>query len=164
MAYQYRDDNVPGYVYLLKAKGFHGVIPGVVLGRFKIGLSRDVERRLDTLHSNQPCTDLEVIKVVAVDDMAAVEGELHRVFKKSNVNLIKSQEWFNFNPLQAQRCMWLMNRYEVKQSRPSEIPVKVIASGLIMLLGMGILIGQSFQPEPSKTINKIKIEKFVKHK
>ena len=80
MNWQQRNDSVQGYIYLFKAKGFHGWIPGAVLGRYKIGLSRDVERRLQTLHSNQLPTDLEVVKVIAVEDMASIEAELHRVF------------------------------------------------------------------------------------
>ena len=159
MTYLERNDNIQGYIYLLKAKGFHGWIPGAVLGRYKIGLSRDVERRLDTLHSNQPPTDLEVVKIISVEDMASVEAELHRVFKNSNVKLLKSREYFDLNPIQVQHCLWLMRRYEARRWSASEIPVRAIAGGLIALLGVGMLIGQSFQPEP---INSIKIEKSVK--
>lgn len=161
MAYQQRDDNVPGFVYLLKAKGFHGVVPGAIVGRYKIGLSRDVERRLDTLHSNQPPTDLEVVKVIAVEDMATVEEELHQVFKKHNVKLVKSREWFDLDPLQLQRCLWLMRNYEARRRSASEIPAYAIAGALITLLGVGMLIGQSFQPQST---NQTRIEKSVKHK
>ena len=161
MNWQQRDDHIQGYIYLLKAKDFHGWIPGAVLGRYKIGLSRDVDRRLETLHSNQPPTDLEVVKVIAVEDMAEVELELHRVFKNSNVKLLKSREYFDLNPLQVQHCLWLMRRYEARRWSKADIPVKAIAGGLIALLGVGMLIGQSFQPE---SINKTKIEKSVKHK
>jgi hypothetical protein len=159
MAYQQRDDNVQGYIYLLKAKDFHGWIPGCYLSRVKIGLSRDVDRRLEALHSNQPPTDLEVVKVIAVEDMASVEAELHRVFKSQNVKLIKSREYFDLNPLQVQHCLWLMRCYEARRWSSSEIPVKAITGGLIALLGVGMLIGHSFQSEPT---NQIKIEKSVK--
>ena len=160
MNWQQRDDHIQGYIYLLKAKDFHGWIPGAVLGRYKIGLSRDVDRRLDALHSSQPPTDLEVVKVIAVEDMAGVEAELHRVFKSQNVKLLKSREYFDLNPLQVQHCLWLMRRYESRRWNSSEIPVKAIASGLIALLGVGILIGQSFQPEPiSQTkLQKVKVK------
>jgi hypothetical protein len=160
MVWQQRDDHIQGYIYLLKAKGFHGWIPGAVLGRYKIGLSRDVDRRLETLHSNQPPTDLEVVKVISVEDMASVEAELHQVFKSQNVKLLKSREYFDLNPMQVQQCIWLMNRYEIKRSH-TQLPVKAIAGGLIALLGVGMLIGQSFQPEPTNTTNQI--EKSVKH-
>jgi hypothetical protein len=53
-----------------------------------------------------------------------------------------------------------MNRYEIKRSR-TQLPIKAVAGGLIALLGVGMLIGQSFQPEST---NKAKIEKSVKHK
>ena len=95
--------------------------------------------------------------------MAEVEQELHRVFKKSKVKLIKSREYFDLMPWQMAQCLWLMNRYEIK-SRREPIPVKAIAGGLIALLGVGILVGQSFQPEPTKAINQTRIEKSVKHK
>ena len=161
MVWQQRNDSVQGYIYLLKAKDFHGWIPGAVLGRYKIGLSRNVDRRLDALHSNQPPTDLEVVKVILVEDMASVESELHRVFKSQNVKLLKSREYFDLNPLQVQHCLWLMRRYEARRWSASEIPVKAITGGLIALLGVGMLIGQSFQSEPT---NQIKIEKYVKSK
>ena len=101
-----------------------------------------------------------MVKVIAVEDMASVEAELHRVFKSQNVKLLKSREYFDLNPLQVQHCLWLMNRYEIKRSR-TQLPIKAVAGGLIALLGVGMLIGQSFQPEST---NKAKIEKSVKHK
>ena len=161
MAWQQRDDNVPGQIYLMKAIGYGGIIPGCLIGRYKIGLSRNPEARLDQLLSAQPCCDIEIIHTVDVDDMAEVEGELHEIFKNSNVKLAKSQEWFSFNPLQVQRCIWLMNQADIKRVR-SPISTKAVVGGLIALLGMGILIGQSFQPQTVKTTNQI--EKSVKHR
>jgi len=38
------------------------------------------------------------------------------------------------------------SRLQVKRSRPA-ISMKAVAGGLIALLGVGMLIGQSFQPE-----------------
>ena len=151
MVWQQRNDSVAGYIYLLKAKDFHGWIPGAVLGRYKIGLSRDVDRRLEALHSNQPPTDLEVVKVIAVEDMASVEAELHRVFKSQNVKLLKSREYFDLNPLQVQHCLWLMRRYE-RSPRPM-ISTKAVAGGLIALLGVGMLIGHSFQTSTAQPIH-----------
>ncbi len=46
-----------------------------------------------------------------------------------------------------------------KRNHLIKIPTREIASGLIALLGVGMLIGQSFQPEPTKSTNQIKIEK-----
>jgi hypothetical protein len=142
----------------MQAIGYGGIIPGILIGRYKIGLSRSPQNRLEQLHSAQPCCDIQIIHTVYVKSMAEVEDELHSVFKKQNVKLAKSREWFNLNPIQVQQCIWLMNRYE--RSRPT-IPVKAIAGSLIALLGMGMLIGQSFQPE---SINQTRIEKSVKSK
>lgn len=163
MVWQQRDDNVPGKIYLMKAIGYGGLIPGCLMGRYKIGLSRNPEARLDQLHSAQPCCDIEIIHTVDVDNMAEVERELHDIFKNSNVKLIKSREWFNLNPIQVQRCIWLMNRYKVNSMR-EPISTKAIAGGLIALLGVGMLIGQSFKPEPIKAINQTRIEKSVKYR
>ncbi|MEH2071656.1 MAG: hypothetical protein V7K47_26460 [Nostoc sp.] len=48
------------------------------------------------------------------------------------------------NLLQMQHCIWLMNRADIKRAR-RPISMKAIAGGLIALLGVGMLIGQSFQ-------------------
>jgi hypothetical protein len=163
VAWQNRDDNVPGKIYLMKALGYHGLIPGCLIGRYKIGLSRNPEARLDQLHSNQPPCDLEIVHTIDVDDMALVEKELHQIFKKSNVKLVKSREYFDLNPLQLQHCIWLMNRVDIKRAH-NPISRTANAGGLIALLGVGMLVGQSFQPQTTKAINQIKIEKSVKHK
>jgi hypothetical protein len=54
-----------------------------------------------------------------------------------------------------------MRRYEARRWSSSEIPVKAITGGLVALLGVGMLLGQSFQSEAT---NQIKIEKSVKFK
>jgi hypothetical protein len=155
MAYQQRDDSVPGKIYLMRAIGYGGLIPGCLIGRYKIGLSRNPDARLEQLLSAQPCCDIEIVYTVGVNDMAEIESELHRVFKSQNVKLVKSREWFNLNPLQVQYCIWLMNRYEIKRSR-TQLPVKAVAGGLIALLGTGILIGQSFQMQPTNQTQQLK--------
>ena len=117
MTYIQRDDSVPGYIYIMQAIGYGGIFPGALIGRYKIGLSRSPQNRLDQLLSAQPCCDIEIVHTVAVEDMADAESELHRVFKNSNVKLAKSREWFNLNPIQVRQCIWLMNRYE-RSHRP----------------------------------------------
>ena len=144
MAFQQRDDSVPGYIYLMKAMGYGGILPGILIGRYKIGLSRNPETRLNQLLSAQPCCNIEIIHTVAVANMAEVEGELHKIFKHSNVKLLKSREWFNLNPLQVKQCVWLMNRHDINRHK-SPISMKAITASLIALLGVGILIGQSFE-------------------
>jgi hypothetical protein len=161
MVWQQRDDNVPGKIYLMKAIGYGGIIPGCLIGRYKIGLSRNPDARLDQLLSSQPCCDIEIVHTVDVENMAENEQILHDIFKNSNVKLVKSREWFNLNPLQVQYCIWLMNCHEIKRSRKL-ISTKAIVSGLITLLSIGILIGQSFKPQTTKATNQIKIEKSVK--
>lgn len=161
MAYQQRNDSVPGKIYLMRAIGYGGLIPGCLIGRYKIGLSRNPEARLDQLLSAQPCCDIEIVHTVDVEDMAEVESELHEIFKNSNVKLFRSREWFNLNPWQVQRCIWLMHRAKARRWSQSEIPVKAVIGGLITLLGVGMLVGHSFQPE---TKNQIRIEKSIKSK
>ena len=93
--YQPRNDHEPGSIYLLLAEGYHGIIPGLLLKRCKIGLSRNVDNRLDQFHSNQPPCNISVLMTIYVKDMALVEGKLHRQYKRSNVKLKKSKEWFD---------------------------------------------------------------------
>ncbi|MBW4449196.1 MAG: GIY-YIG nuclease family protein [Spirirestis rafaelensis WJT71-NPBG6] len=157
MAWNQRNDNIQGYIYLFKAKGFHGWLPGCVLGRYKIGLSRNPESRLDILISNQPPTDYEVIRIIEVEDMATAESSIHQQFKAYNVKLAKSREWFDLLPWQVVMVHLAFNKYEARRWSASEIPLKAIAGGLIALLGVGMLIGQSFQPEPTKAINQTRI-------
>ena len=52
----------------------------------------------------------------------------------------------------------LWSQMQVKRSR-TQLPVKAITGGLVALLGVGMLLGQSFQSEAT---NQIKIEKSVK--
>ena len=129
MTWQTRDDSVPGKIYLMRAIGYGGIIPGCLIGRYKIGLSRNPEVRLDQLLSAQPCCDIEIVHTVDVADMAEIESELHEIFKNSNTPLIKSQEWFDFYPWQVQRCLWLMNRADIKRYH-KPISTKAIAGRL----------------------------------
>jgi hypothetical protein len=91
-----RDDNVPGYVYIMEAEGFHGLMSGLCK-RIKIGLSRNPEAREDTLNSNQPPCDITLIDKAYVWKMKDAETYLHNKFKSRNVQLKKSREWFDFD-------------------------------------------------------------------
>lgn len=139
--YVYRDDHVPGYVYLMRAKGYHGLVPGCVLYRCKIGLSRNPESRLQTFIDNQPPCDIEIIKTIYVQDMETVESTLHQQFKHCNVKLVKSREWFDLNPWQYQMALWAFSRYESRRISFEGIPVRLVAGGLVALLGVVLLIG-----------------------
>jgi len=93
-----RRDDVPGFLYLVKAIGYHGLIPGCLLGRYKIGLTRDLNRRLDEFHSTQPPCDYEIVASVFVENMLDEEQRLHKIFRTSNVKLKKSREYFDLMP------------------------------------------------------------------
>ncbi|MCV3214512.1 GIY-YIG nuclease family protein [Plectonema radiosum NIES-515] len=147
MTWHQRNDNIAGYIYLFKAKGFHGWLPGCVLGRYKIGLSRNPESRLDTLISNQPPTDYLVVRMIEVEDMATVESAIHQQFKACNVKLEKSREWFDLMPWQLAMVHLAFNKYEARRWKASEIPVKAITGGLIALLGVVILLGHTMQSD-----------------
>ncbi|MBW4450754.1 MAG: GIY-YIG nuclease family protein [Spirirestis rafaelensis WJT71-NPBG6] len=158
MGWQQRNDSVQGYIYLFRAVGFHGWLPGAVLGRYKIGLSRNPEARLDTFHSNQPPCNLEIVRIIEVEDMGETESLIHQQFKASNVKLTKSREWFDLMPWQVVMVHLVFNRHEIKRSRPN-LPVKAIAGGLIALLGVGMLLGQGLsQPAPPQQVQQIKIK------
>jgi T5orf172 domain len=91
-----RDDNQPGYVYLMVADGFHGLMGGLVR-RVKIGLSRNPMAREDRLNSNQPPCNINVIDTVYVYRMKDCEDYLHKKYKSHHVKLRKSTEWFDFD-------------------------------------------------------------------
>ncbi len=66
-----RDDSVPGYIYLLKAEGFHGVIPGYVMSRVKIGLTRNLQNRIDQLEEGQAPCNYKVIRSIYVEALTS---------------------------------------------------------------------------------------------
>ena len=88
IVYQPKNDHEPGFIYLMEAEGYHGLIPGAWLRRCKIGLSRNPEARLDNFHRNQPPCNVKILKTIYVENMADVEGKLHQQFSRCNVKLI----------------------------------------------------------------------------
>jgi hypothetical protein len=142
-----RDDHQPGFVYLILAEGYHGWIPGCVLKRVKIGLSRNPEARLETFHSNQPPCNLRILRTIYVEDMGEVENKLHQVFKNSNVKLKKSREFFDLMPWQMVQVHWLMTQHETKVWSYADIPKRAFVGGLIALLGVGVMIGHVARPD-----------------
>ena len=149
-----RNDNVQGWVYLMEAEGFHGVLPGCFLHRVKIGLSRNPQKRLDDFHSNQPPCDLRIVRTIFVEDMAAVEAELHQQFKHCSVKLLRSKEWFDLNPLQFWQVQQAFNRYEKPRfSFAVNLPSRLVVASTIGLLGAGLLLhSASSQLTPVKAI------------
>ncbi len=137
-----RNDNVPGFVYLMEAQGFHGVLPGCFLRRCKIGLSRDPQKRLNNFHDSQPPCNLRIVCTVFVQNMAAVEGELHVQFKNYSVTTLhRSKEWFDLDPLQFWRVQQAFCRYEEPRfSVAINLPSRLLVACTIGLLGAGLLL------------------------
>lgn len=149
---EYRDDHVPGYVYLIEAIGVTGIIPGRLVRRCKIGLSRNPELRLQNFIDNQPPCDFRIVKAIYVSDMATVEDTLHAKFKHCNIKLEKSREWHDFNPWQYAMVLWAFSRYEQRQVTFADIPKRALAGGLIALLGVGVMIGHIVRPDAPQTV------------
>ena len=150
IVYQPKNDHEPGFIYLMSAEGYHGLIPGAWLRRCKIGLSRNPEARLDNFHRNQPPCNVKILKTIYVGDMAEVEGELHQKFSRCNVDLIKSQEWFDFNPAQFLIVNWEFEKRSLHVFSLSDLPIKLIIFSMIGLLGVGTVAGRlTNQPDNS---------------
>jgi hypothetical protein len=137
---QPRNDNEPGYIYLMEAIGYHGILPGRLLRRCKIGLSRNPELRLQNFHANQPPCDIRILKTIYVQDMEAVEKKLHEQFRNCNVRLIRSKEWFDLSPWDFAAVMWSMNRHD--QAINVSIPLisRPGFAKLLILSGLGLLL------------------------
>ena len=151
-----RDDNQPGYIYLIEAVGVNGWLPGCVVKRYKIGLSRNPEGRLQTFHANQPPVDMRIVRTIYVDDMKSIEDILHNTFKHCNVKLLKSREFFDLNPLDLARVHWMFNQYDSKRNH--KISPRVIGGAIVALLGVGLLIGYGLR-ESTAPQNHPQIEK-----
>lgn len=139
--YEPRNDHQPGYIYLMSAENYHGLIPGAWLRRCKIGLSRNPEARLDRFHRNQPPCNVKILKTIYVEDMAEIESQLHEKFSHCNVDLIKSQEWFDFNPAQFLSVQWEFEKRRLYVFSISELPIKLIIFSIVGLLGVGVIAG-----------------------
>ncbi|MUG92777.1 GIY-YIG nuclease family protein [Scytonema sp. UIC 10036] len=131
----------PGYIYLIKAVCFHGIIPGFYLGRYKIGLSRKPEARVDDFYSNQPPCDMEIVKTIHVKDMKAVETILHKQFHKRRVTLKgrRSSEWFDLNLVQVWQVKWAYSRCERHPKLGTLKPSRIPTSALILALIAGLI-------------------------
>lgn len=154
--YTQRNDHEPGYIYLMEAEGYHGLIPGCFLRRCKIGLSRNPQLRLQNFRDNQPPCDIKILKTVYVNDMEAVETELHRQFKGCQVKLVKSREWFDLYPWQFAMVNWAMSRHDARSS-VTQLPVRLILVCLVVLAGVGVMLVQEARPQSSGTPEKFYI-------
>lgn len=135
-----RSDHEPGYIYLIQAIGFHG-IGSFFIKRCKIGLSRNPEARRETFVKSQfPC-DVKIVKKIFVEDMKDVETKIHKQFKLCNVELEKSQEWFDLTPWQYWRARLAFVANEVHVLSFSELPLKTIAASAFLVFCLGLSTG-----------------------
>lgn len=144
MAYQKqwveRDDSIPGYIYLLKAEGFHGVVPGCMLSRVKIGLTRNLQNRIDQLEGGQAPCNYKVVKSIYVQNMAEVEGLLHQQFKHRNVKLNRSREFFDLNPWEMLMVCWAMNRHDRAINISIPLSSRPGFAKMLVVSGLGLLL------------------------
>lgn len=141
-----------GYVYLLKAQGFHGPL-GCIKGRYKIGLTNNPTRRLDELNGSQaPCRIIGV-RYIQVEDNLAVEQELHRKFKGDR----KHGEWFDFWIWQLP-IVHLAYDQKAKGTFWNKVPIgAIIKVGAIASLGCAVAVGSfalssSLRSSPSSPV------------
>jgi hypothetical protein len=147
--YTQKTDHEPGYIYLMEAVGYHGILPGCYLRRCKIGLSRNPQLRLQNFHENQPPCDIKLIKTVYVEDMADIERKLHQRFKKRNVKLLKSKEWFDLSPIDFWLLNAELNNYQ-KSTKFSFYPFSILIIGILVSIYLSVfskpLLIQQNQP------------------
>ena len=156
-----RDDNVPGYIYLIEAKGYHGLFPGCYLKRCKIGLTRNPQARLQNFIDNQPPCDFEIIKLIKVDAMADIENKLHNQFLHCNVKLIKSKEWFDLNPIDLIRLNAAFdNQLKSKKLKDNTINIILSLLGISVVLS-ALIVTQPTLQEKNKEVNNYEFS-FIK--
>lgn len=156
-----RDDNVPGYVYLMLAEGYHGVMGGLVK-RVKIGLSRDPHNRENTLNSNQPPCNITIIDTVYVYRMLDCEKYLHSKFKSHHVKLRKSTEWYDFDYLSYHL---LLREFKSIKNNPRWCPnarrfflnLNLNVSG--MIIAIALLFGLSYFVASHRDLIKVEQKK-----
>ena len=119
-----------GYVYLVKARGFHGLL-SPLLGRYKIGLTNNPRRRLHELNSEQAPCPIVGVRNIAVKDNAAVERALHQRFAKQR----RHGEWFDFWAWELPLVDAAFNRAEKPLS--AKVSKIAIAGMAILILGAG---------------------------
>lgn len=125
-----------GYVYFLKAQGFYGVFSGIY-GRYKIGLSNNVQRRLTELNGQQAPCPIVLKHYIEVNNMKDTEGRLHSQYKSSR----KHGEWFDFFIWELP-FIWLQYQHYARASKrqmikpiPLELVRVITAVLLVSFLG-----------------------------
>lgn len=148
---QVRSDNEPGYLYLMQAIGYHGLVPGCYLRRCKIGLSRNPQLRLENFIANQPPCDIKILRTIYVEDMKAVEAKLHNQFQNCKVKLAKSREWFDLTPWQFVLVNWAFSQCDRAVNARDEFTSRTLAAKVLVVSGLALLIATAasgqFQPK-----------------
>ncbi len=148
--YAPRNDHEPGFIYLIEAQGSNNL--------YKIGLTRNPDRRLQQLNSSQSPFHLNFIKVIQVQDMASSETTLHKQFSAYATD---KNEWFQFTQGVLQQVAAEMD-YLSHKPRPVvdygyDSPFSFLANfeewgpnifkGALILIGVG-LVASVFAPKP----------------
>jgi hypothetical protein len=143
-----RNDNVPGYIYLMECVNLPKFVGFSLIRRCKIGLSRDPQARLGKFEKNQPPCDIKILRTIYVEDMKAVEKSLHQKFNYCNVELAKSREWFDLNPID----FIAVNRAFDEYQDTAKLPILKISFSLlgIAILLMALMATQSAPNKPNK--------------
>jgi len=146
-----RNDNEPGYLYLMEALGYHGLVPGCYLRRCKIGLSRNPQLRLENFIANQPPCDIKILRTIWVEDMKAVEAKLHNQFQNCKVKLAKSREWFDLTPWQFVLVNWAFSQCDRAINARDKFTSRTVAAKVLVGSGLALLIvtaASGFQQKP----------------
>jgi hypothetical protein len=148
-----RDDNQPGYVYLMIAEG----VGGLMVRRVKIGLSRNPIARCDRLNSNQPPCNIKLIDSVYVWKMLECEQYLHKKYSRHHVNLKKSTEWFDFDYVSYHV---LLNDFKSIKNNPRWSPtakrffININFNLAGVVIAIALLFGVSFVVSSNLVVNK----------
>lgn len=144
-----------GYIYFLKAEGFYGIF-SPIFGRYKIGLSNNVQRRLKELNGQQAPCPIKLLHYIEVNNMNQVETKLHKQYKPSR----KHGEWFDFFVWELP-LVWLQYQHFARASKRNMIkPISIevfragLVIGLLLILGTGAFSTASQQRQAPQPIHK----------
>lgn len=158
MAWQERDDNVSGYLYLINRTKSNS---------YKIGLTRNLEKRFSQLQCGCP-EPLKFTHTVKVPRMLDGEQSLHRKFATCRTR----GEWFRFNGGQVQQVIREMNKLAgVREAGLIERILRLLPhpqfkqkgmealAALLIIAGLGFAV---FVPLPKSQGQYQRIERFAK--
>lgn len=103
--------------------------------KYKIGISKDVNRRLKEVDSALKDRKVSIIRSIYVFNAKKLENKLHERFKNDRFNFLKAgrkggkTEWFDFNFLESFFVIWVFDFIVLKQ-----IAILVIIFAFVYLL------------------------------